>query len=228
MMSEEPGVSNSEICSTASGGTARRSSAALASCDDGTDGTLSTICCFGALRCLAEFAEVLCSGIETTLQRTAEPSFSDSMTVNTCVPSGSSRFWISTGTSNRGVKPRRTKSLLNFRLTKTDIGTTFCGAPAEGAEPAGWESAVSCTPILDIKGACVVAPVLLLLLATARGRFSDESNAVFGFETKRCGLVISTGTTSWRAMMTRAPRFVRCQSRMAKSFVKRMQPCEAG
>src|SRR5215471_20759012 len=187
MMSEEPGVSNSEICSTASGGTARRSSAALASCDDGADGTLSTICCFGALRSLADFADVLCSGIDTTLQRTAEPSFSDSMTVNTCVPSGSSGFWISTGTSNRGVKPRRTKSLLNFRLTKTDIGTTFCGAAPEGAEPAAWDSAVSCVPTLDIKGACVVAAVLLLLSATAIARLSGEPDAVFGFETKRCG-----------------------------------------
>src|SRR5215467_475743 len=215
MMSEEPGVSNSEICSTASGGTATRSSAALASCDNDTDGTVSMICCFGDLRCLAEFADVLCSGIETTLQRTAEPSFSDSMTVNTCVPTGSSGFWISTGTSNRGVKPRRTKSLLNFRLTKTDIGTTFCGATAEGAEPAPWESAVA-------------VAVLLLLSATAIAGLSGEPNAVLGFETKRCGLVISTGTTSWRAMMTRAPRFVRCQSLMAKSFVKRMQPCEAG
>ena len=81
---------------------------------------------------------------------------------------------------------------------------------------------------LEIKAACVVTAVLLLLLATAIARLSDESNAVFGFETKRCGFVTSTGTTSWRAMTTRAPRFVRCQSRMAKSFVKRMQPCEAG
>src|SRR6516165_4124681 len=114
------------------------------------------------------------------------------MTVNTCVPSGSSGFWILTGTSKRGVKPLRTKSLLNFRLTKTDIGTTFCGAAPEGAEPAAWDSGVSCVPTLDIKGACVVAAVLLLLSATAIA----EPNAVFGFETKRCGLVISTGTTS--------------------------------
>ena len=62
-----------------------------------------------------------------------------------------------------------------------DIGTAFCGTAAEGAEPAAWDSAVSCTPTLDIKGACVVAAVLLLLLATAIGRLSDESNAVFGF-----------------------------------------------
>src|SRR5215467_7842590 len=217
MMSEEPGVSNSEICSTASGGTATRSSAALASCDNDTDGTVSMICCFGDLRSLAESAEVLCSGIETTLQRTAEPSFSDSMTVNTCVPSGSSGFWISTGASNRSVKPRRTKILLNFRLTKTDIGTTFCGATAGGVEPAPWESAVAVAVLL-----------LLSATATAIAGLSGEPNAVLGFETKRCGLVISTGTTSWRAMMTRAPRFVRCQSLMAKSFVKRMQPCEAG
>src|SRR5215470_19655032 len=166
MMSEEPGVSNSEICSTASGGTATRSSAALASCDNDTDGTVSMICCFGDLRSLAESAEVLCSGIETTLQRTAEPSFSDSMTVNTCVPSGSSGFWISTGTSNRSVKPRRTKSLLNFRLTKTDIGMTFCGAAPEGGEPATWESAITWVSTLDIKGACVATAVLLLLSGT--------------------------------------------------------------
>src|SRR5262249_17971037 len=195
-------VSNSEICSTASGGTARRSSAALASCDDGADGTLSTICCFGALRSLADFADVLCSGIDTTLQRTAEPSFSDSMTVNTCVPSGSSGFLVLTGKSNKGVKTPRTKSLLYFRVTKTDIGTTFCGATAEGAEPAPWESAVA-------------VAVLLLLSATAIAGLSGKPNAVLDSETKRCGLVISTGTTSWRAMMTRAPRFVRCQSLMA-------------
>src|SRR5262245_18480759 len=196
MMSEEPGVSNSEICSTASGDTARRSSAALASCDDGADGTLSTICCFGALRSLADFADVLCSGIDTTLQRTAEPSFSDSMTVNTCVASGSSGFWISTGTSNRGVKPRRTKSLLNFRLTKTDIGTTFCGTAPKGTEPAACETAVPCMSTLDIKGVCVAVTVLLLLSATAIAGLSGGPNAVFGFKTKRCGLVISTGTTS--------------------------------
>src|SRR6516162_3334918 len=48
---------------------------------------------------------VLCSGIETRLQRMAEPSSRGSMTVKTCVPSGSSGFWILTGASNRGVKP---------------------------------------------------------------------------------------------------------------------------
>jgi hypothetical protein len=42
------------------------------------------------------------------------------------------------------------------------------------------------------------------------------------------GLAIWTGWTSWRAMITRVPRLVRCQSRIAKSFAKRMQPCEAG
>ena len=57
---------------------------------------------------------------------------------------------------------------------------------------------------------------------------SGELDAVFGFDTKRCGLAISTGWTSSCAMITRVPRFVRCQSRMAKSFVKRMQPCDAG
>jgi len=98
-------------------------------------------------------------------------------------------------------------SLLNFRLTKTDIGTNFCNAAPEGGETAAWESAICCMPTLEIKAACVVAAVLLLLLATAIARLSDESNAVFGFETKRCGFVTSTGTTSGRAMTTRAPRF---------------------
>src|SRR6516225_6933558 len=206
-----------------------RSSAVLALSDNGVaNGAVLTICCVGTLRSLMEGADMLCSNIETTLQRTVEPSYRGSMTVNTCVPSGSSGFWILTGTSKRGVKPLRTKSLPNFRLTKTDIGKTYCGAAPEGAEPAAWDSAVSWVPTLDIKGACAVAAVLVLLLAMATARLFDESNAVFGFETKRCGLVISTGTTPWRAIMTRAPRVVRCQSRMAKSFVKRMQPCEAG
>src|SRR5262249_2304800 len=118
------------------------------------------------------------------------------MTVNTCVPSGSSGFWISTGTSNRGLKPRRTYSLLNFRLTKTDIGTIFCGAAPEGAEPEAWESAFTRMSTLDIKGVCVAVTVLLLLSATAIAGLSGGPNAVFGFKTKRCGLVISTGTTS--------------------------------
>src|ERR1700687_2608313 len=105
---------------------------------------------------------------------------------------------------------------------------TLCGAAPAGAEPGTWESAVSWMSTLDIKGACVAAAVLLLLPATVIARIAGEPDAVFGVETKRCGLAISTGTTSWRAMMTRAPRFVRCQSRMAKSFAKRLAPCEAG
>ena len=54
-----------------------------------------------------------------------------------------------------------------------------------------------------------------------------ELDAVFGFK-KRRGLAIWTGWTSWRATITRVPRLVRCQSQIAKSFAKRMQPCEAG
>src|SRR5215470_17154229 len=104
----------------------------------------------------------------------------------------------------------------------------FCGAAPEAAEPAAPESAVFCMSTLDVKGVSVAVAVLLLLSATAIVGLCGEPNAVFGFETKRCELVISTGTASWRAMITRAPRFVRCQSRMAKSFVKRTQPCEAG
>jgi hypothetical protein len=49
-----------------------------------------------------------------------------------------------------------------------------------------------------------------------------------GFDLKRRGLAISTGRISPRAMTTRVPRLVRCHSLMAKSFFKRMQPCEAG
>ena len=63
--------------------------------------------------------------------------------------------------------------------------------------------------------------------ASASTEDSCELDAVFGFA-KRRGLAIWTGWTSWRAMITRVPRFVRRQSQIAKSFAKRMQPCEAG
>ena len=63
--------------------------------------------------------------------------------------------------------------------------------------------------------------------ASASTENSCELDAVFGFE-KRRGLAIWTGWTSWCAMITRVPRFVRRQSQIAKSFAKRMQPCEAG
>src|SRR5262249_1332241 len=82
--------------------------------------------------------------------------------------------------------------------------------------------------VLDISGACVVAAVTLSLLARVVVPDSGEADATLGFGTKSCGLVISTGRTSSCAMITRVPRFVRCQSRMAKSLVKRMQPWDAG
>src|SRR6476660_7845605 len=84
------------------------------------------------------------------------------------------------------------------------------------------------SPELDIGGACGVAPVALPLLASDAAPDSGGAGAAFGFGTKSCGLVISTGRVSSCAIITRVPRFVRCQSRMAKSFVTRMQPCDAG
>ena len=72
--------------------------------------------------------------MDTTVQRTAAPSFWNSIAVNTCVPSGSSGFSILTGTSNSAEKPRRTNSLPNLRLTKTEIGTVFLDTPPAGAE----------------------------------------------------------------------------------------------
>ena len=66
------------------------------------------------------------------------------------------------------------------------------------------------------------------LSVTVTAEDSGETDAAFGFDTKRCELAISTGRTSSRAMITRVPRFARCQSRIAKSFVRRIQPCDAG
>src|SRR5262249_29159122 len=109
-ISEEPGVSNSEIRSTASCGISMRSRAALALAVNGT--------CGAAPRGSS-------SGIDTTVQRVAAPSFGNFIAVNTCVPNGSCGFRILTGASNSGVKPCRTKSLLNLRLTKTEIGIAF-------------------------------------------------------------------------------------------------------
>ena len=65
------------------------------------------------------------SGIDTAVHRIAASSFWDSMTLKTCVPTGSAGFRILMGTSKTGVKPRRTNSLLDWRPTKTEIGTTF-------------------------------------------------------------------------------------------------------
>ena len=57
---------------------------------------------------------------------------------------------------------------------------------------------------------------------------SCELEAVFGFE-KRRGLAIWTGWTSWCAMITRVPRLsLDARVQIAKSFAKRMQPCDAG
>ena len=126
-----------------------------------------------------------------------------------------------TGTSNSGVKPRRTKSLCSLRLTKTEIGTTFlrCYLKKWGAieaEPLERGGFVRCR-----------LGVMLLLAGTAAVGGSIDPDGAFGF-LKSCGWVISTGWTSPCAMITRAPRFVRCQSRAANPFVRRMQPCDAG
>ena len=51
--------------------------------------------------------------------------------------------------------------------------------------------------------------------ARASTENSCELDAIFGFE-KRRGLAIWTGWTSWRAMITRVPRFVRCRSSNGK------------
>jgi len=48
-----------------------------------------------------------------------------------------------------------------------------------------------------------------------------------GFNVGRRGLAISTGRTSSRTMITRVPSLARCHSRTAKSFFRRIQPCEA-
>src|SRR5277367_3015297 len=107
-----------------------------------------------------------------------------------------------------------------------EIGTIFLGALAAGAEPGTWRLAASGVSAFDTSDPCVAAAVPMLLVATVAVWNSDEPDAAFG--RKRCGLVISTGWTSPCAMITRVPRFVRCQSRTAKSFFKRMQPCDAG
>src|SRR5580692_7154360 len=123
IINEEAGVSSSEILSTVSRGISMRSRAALALSGDGT----GAVCRAGASRSFVPPSDVRgnSSGIDTTVQRMAAPSFRDSIAVNTCVPSGSPGFSIVTGTSNNGVKPWRTKSLLNLRLTKMEIGMTF-------------------------------------------------------------------------------------------------------
>src|SRR5215216_6669512 len=136
-----------------------RSSAVLALSEDGTGRVGSIICFAGASRCLVEPLDMRGSSSrnDTTVQRIAAPSFWNSIAVKTCVPSGSSGFWILTGTSNSGVKPRRTKSLCNLRLTKTEIGTTFRDATPEGTEAGTWREAAS----------CVVAGIMLPLAGTA-------------------------------------------------------------
>ena len=71
------------------------------------------------------------SGIDTTVQRIAAPSF-HSIALKTCVPIGSAGFRILIGTSKRGVKPLRTNSLkLPKRYLQTQLspkrGTVFLG-----------------------------------------------------------------------------------------------------
>src|SRR5580704_1871360 len=142
IINEEAGVSSSEILSTVSWGISMRSRAALALSGDGTDRAVRFA---GAARSFVAALDMRgnSSGIDTTVQRMAAPSFWNSIAVNTCVPSGSSGFSILTGTSNSGEKPRRTKSLPNLRLTKTEIGTIFLGALPAGAAPGTWRLVVS-------------------------------------------------------------------------------------
>src|SRR5262249_27954266 len=72
-MSEEPGVSSSDIRSTTSWGISMRSRAAFALSGDDTGGVVSTICLPGARRLEGVGGD--CSGIDTTVQRSASPSF---------------------------------------------------------------------------------------------------------------------------------------------------------
>jgi len=210
-MSDEPAVSNSEICSIASCGISTRSSAALARLDDDTDGAVSILCSLGASRSLLGPADVL-SGIETTVQRIAELSFSGSMTVNTCVPSGSSGFLD----IDRDIKQRRealTHEPAQLSTHENGYWDDFLRRSSRWSRARslglgsflhadiGYQSRLRCR-------GCFIA-----VNRAAIARLSGEPDAVFGFETKRCELVISIGTTSWRAMMTRVPRFGRCQSR---------------
>src|SRR5436190_23364318 len=57
---------------------------------------------------------------------------------------------------------------------------------------------------------------------------SRGPDAAFGLDRKRRGWAISIGRISPDAMITRVPRLVRCHSRVANSFFRRIQPCEAG
>jgi hypothetical protein len=81
----------------------------------------------GSLRSLGGFPRLRegFSEIDTTFHRIAVPSFLNSIALKTYVPIGSAGFRIWIGTSKSGVKPFRTNSLLDWRLTKTEIGTTF-------------------------------------------------------------------------------------------------------
>src|SRR6266487_5645095 len=90
-MSEEPGVSSSEMRSTTSWGISMRSRAALALSGDDTGGVVSTICLPGARHLEGVGGDF--SGIDTTVQRSASPSFWNPITVNTCVPSDCSGSW---------------------------------------------------------------------------------------------------------------------------------------
>src|ERR1700724_3579092 len=104
IINEEAGVSSSEILSIVSWGISMRLRAALALSGDGTD---KAVCFAGASRSFLAPSDVRgnSSGIDTTVQRIAAPSFWNSIAVNTCVPSGSSGLLILTGTSNNGEKP---------------------------------------------------------------------------------------------------------------------------
>src|SRR5258705_9437212 len=167
IINEEAGVSSSEILSTVSWGISMRSRAALALSNNGTD---RAVCFARASRSFEAPTDIRgnSSGIDTTFQRIAAASFWNSIAVNTCVPSGSSGFSILTGTSNNGEKPRRTKSLLNLRLTKTEIGTIFLGATPAGAEPGTWRLVASGGSEFDTSEPCFAGGVPLVLPATVK------------------------------------------------------------
>src|SRR6266516_857539 len=223
-MSEEPGASSSEMRSTTSWGISMRSRTALAWWGADTGGMVSTAW-LPCVRCLEGGGDF--SGIDTTVQRNVSAPFWDLISVNIWVPSDCSGCSILIGISNNGVKPCRTKSLLNLRLTKTETGTSFPGATAPCLEPGAWRLATCCVSALEVEGGCTATVVMAALSAMAAPD-SGGAEAAFGLDTKSFGWAISTGPISSDAMITRVPRLVRCHSRMANSFFKRIQPCEAG
>ena len=132
---------------TASGGISMRLRAALAFSGDGSGGVLSTMCLIADLGRLVEpwVARGEFSGIDITVQRKAGSPSRDPIRVNTCVPRDSSGSRIVTGASNRYLKPCRTKSLFDLRLTRTEIGAVF------RAEPGTWAvTCCGCESVADV------------------------------------------------------------------------------